>query len=156
MLESPLSVRLSRSLSPPGWQGYAFVEYDDPAHADSCIAALNGLVIGDRTLTAARAKREGAPGGGAPGPISGGGLPAMFGGPAAPAAAYGAPPPVAAPSAAPTGVPSRVVILDHMVSEAELRVRGCGVHALFRHDSGAHPRSPPLDPFACAGRRRVP
>ena len=114
----------------PPHQGYAFVEYDDPAHAESCIAALNGLVIGDRTLTAAYSKREG-PGMGGSGPIAGGaggGLPAMFGAPALPGSGgYGGPAAAAAPlppASGPSGTPSRVVVLDHMVSEAELRVRG--------------------------------
>lgn len=113
-------------------KGYAFAEYVDPAHADACIAGLNGLAIGDKVLTAARAKSS--DGGGGAGGMGGGGagftgmgaLPAMFGAPASatgtnnfPLGGGGGGGAINA-SATPFGVPTRLVVLEHMVSAQEL------------------------------------
>jgi splicing factor U2AF subunit len=73
-------------------KGFAFVEFADASMTDTAIAGLNNLALGDRTLTASRAK------------VSGEGMAA---------------PPLPS-SFAPTGVPSRVLCLENMVTAEEV------------------------------------
>lgn len=107
-------------------KGYAFAEYDNPAHADACIAGLNGLTIGDKVLTAARAKMsDGAGGNAAAGGLGLGNLPAMFGAPASATGTNNYPlGGQQQQQAAPIGLPSCLVILEHMVSATELENDG--------------------------------
>jgi hypothetical protein len=79
-----------------------------------------------QVLTAARAKSSDA---------AGGAMPAMFGAPASATGTNNYPLGAASQiqqqpvSAAPAGVPSRLVVLEHMVSAHELEVRGWAIWA---------------------------
>ncbi len=95
-------------------KGYGFCEYADPAVTDMAVAALNGMSLGDRTITVSRAK--GGPGGGVAAPPAAA-QPMMS------MAAMGLVDPAAfglAPRAAPLGQPSRCVCLLDMVDVADL------------------------------------
>lgn len=95
-------------------KGYGFAEFADPAVTDIAIAALHGLAIGDRSITVSRTKS--GQGAGAGGGRSGGSAPPSMMPPPSGDGGYGG----GGSSSAPSGIPSRVVLLDGMVGPSEL------------------------------------
>jgi RNA recognition motif-containing protein len=77
-------------------RGFAFVEYQDRAHAERAIQQFNGQVFNGRPLAVseARAREDRGPGGAPPGPRPGGFVPR-------PPSSFGGPPRPFDPSAAP-------------------------------------------------------
>jgi hypothetical protein len=65
-------------------KGYAFCEYENSDVTDTVVQALNGLKVGDRSITVSRAK-AGTGGGGGGGGAAAGGAAGSFAGGAAPA-----------------------------------------------------------------------
>lgn len=94
-------------------KGYGFVVYMDTSVTDIAIAGLNGLRMGERTLTVRRAEPPagGVPTSVAPAPISLAGTPA---------AAVPPPPMAPAAPAVPMVAGSRVVVLEEAVTADEL------------------------------------
>ncbi|HEV8348260.1 MAG TPA: RNA-binding protein [Vicinamibacterales bacterium] len=83
-------------------RGFAFVEFQDRAHAEQAIQQFNGQVFNGRPLAVseARAREDRGPGGPRPGGPPGGPRPGGFGGPRPPGGGFGGPRPFdpAAPS----------------------------------------------------------
>ena len=83
-------------------KGYGFVVYEDVSVTDIACQGLNGMTMGDKTLTVRRAEQSNAPGGAQPGMMN-------------------VPPPPPAIAAPPTNPPSTVVSFDNMgLTEEEL------------------------------------
>lgn len=83
-------------------KGYGFVVYEDVSVTDIACQGLNGMTMGDKTLTVRRAEQSNAPGGVQPGMMN-------------------VPPPPPAIAAPPTNPPSTVVSFDNMgLTEEEL------------------------------------
>ena len=76
-------------------RGFAFVEFQDRAHAEQAIQQFNGQVFNGRPLAVseARAREDRGPGGPRPGGPPGGPRPGGFGGPRPPGGGFGGPRP---------------------------------------------------------------
>ncbi|GFH05877.1 U2 snRNP auxiliary factor large subunit, partial [Haematococcus lacustris] len=97
-------------------KGYGFVTYADPKVTDIAVAGLNGLKMGERTLTVRRAE---PPGGGLPAGITPlpGMAPISLATPSAPTFVSSS----SAAPAAPVALGSRVVVLQEAVTVEELK-----------------------------------
>lgn len=103
------------------FKGYCFCVFADPSKTDMACAGLNGMQMGDKTLTVRRATAQGQPKADAAPLLAAqqvamlmatGGVPSMV------------PMPGMMPIAMPMSPPSTVVVLDNVVSEDELRDDG--------------------------------